>query len=149
VQTEQNAADFGLHPEFFGSPDRLVALAEYMRYLQLSSIHWYLETGERIRSRGLYAMVSDELNIDADVLADWVACGEAIRWDRELQAMTPEEREQTLAEMERDPTPEEVAEFQEWERSQNLGGPSMEDMVKDARKANYEIDVLNRLFGES
>jgi hypothetical protein len=149
MKTELNAADFGLQPQFFGSPDRLVALAEYMRYLQLESIHWYMATGERIRSRGMYAMVADELQIDADVLHDWVACGEAIRWDRELQAMTPEEREASLTEMERDPTPEELAEFEEFERSLNHEGPSFEDAVLDARKANYEIDVLNRLFGKS
>jgi hypothetical protein len=150
VKTEKTAKDFGLHPEFFGSPDRLVALAEYMRYLQLEAIHWYLNTGDRIRSRGLYAMVSDELKIDADVLCDWVSCGEAIRWDRELQAMTPEEREESIAELEREPTPQEIQDLQEWEQVNGIAdGPTMEEMVREARQANYEIDVLNQLFGLS
>jgi hypothetical protein len=149
MKTERNAADFGLEPEFFGYPDRLVALAEYMQYLQLESINWYMETGERIRSRGLYAMVSDELQIDADVLHDWVACGEAIRWDRELQAMSPDEREAHLAEMQRDPTPEELAEFERFDKSLAHDGPTFDEIVQESRQANYEIDLLNRLFRKS
>jgi hypothetical protein len=145
MKTERNAADFGLHPEFFGHPGRLVALAEYMRYLQLQAIEWHHQTGERVRSRGLYAMVSDELNIDADVLADWAACGEAIIWDREMQAMSPEEREAYIAGIESDPTPEEIAEFNEWD-SQHPSTHAVSEWIVDARTANYEIDVLNHLF---
>ena len=153
MQTEKNAADFGLYPEFFGIPDRLVALAEYMSYLHVESIHWAMETGERIRPRGLYAMVSDELNIDPDVLNDWVSCGEAIKWDRELQELTPEEREKRLADLESDPTEEELAEFEAFEaelRSKDPNYRSFDDhvaeAVAEAEKANAEMDLLNHLF---
>lgn len=153
MQTEKKAADFGLHPEFFGIPDRLVALAEYMRYLQMESIKWCMETGERIRSRGLYAMVSDELSIDADVLADWVTCGEAIKWDRELQAMTPEEREEYLANLEGDPSDEDRALYEEYAARMAEDDPDMAETIQrgidDARKANYEIDILNQIFFDS
>lgn len=153
MQTEKKAADFGLYPEFFGIPDRLVALADYMRYMQLESIRWAMETGERIRSRGLYAMVSDELNIDPDVLHDWVSCGEAIKWDRELQAMTPEERDEYLANLEGEPSDEDAALYREYAARMAEDDPDLADTimqsVAEARQANYEIDMLNQLLDES
>ena len=153
MRTEKNAADFGLYPEFFGIPDRLVALAEYMSYLHMESIRWAMETGERIRSRGLYAMASDELNIDPDVLHDWVACGEAIKWDRELQAMTPEERDEYLADLEGEPSEEDLALYREYAARMAEDDPNLIDTIHnsidEARRANYEIDMLNHLLGES
>lgn len=152
MQVDKKATDFGLYPEFFGTPDRLVALAEYMRYLQMQAVHWTMATGERIRSRGLYAIVSDELNIDPDVLAEWVSCGEAVKWDRELQAMSPEEREEYIADLESEPTQEQLDQYMEFEMALEAEGhdfTTVEDSARNARQANYEVDVLNHLFEES
>lgn len=93
-----SASDFQLDPVFALTPDNLIALAAYRTRLAVDAAMRSVATGERIPASAVRAGLMHEFSLDEGQLECYLFAGEMLAWDRELSAMTPQQRTVALTE---------------------------------------------------
>ena len=149
------ASDYGIHGEMPMIPDTMVVVAEYARRLVIEDAQQLVATGERIPAVSRLIRIATELgHPDADTQdgIDWIRTiisqGEAIIWDRELRAMSDEERADYLRPY-LDPNfdPREGLTAEQLELVDDFAS-FMEQAKAEADQRNKEIEMFRQMFGE-
>jgi len=144
-------SDFFPEDEFsngvsFDYPEHFVRLNAYKQQLTIDNINRGRAVGEMIPQRMITERIAQEFEITPEQVWDFAIIGNWVSYDRELNAMTEQEREDHRAEMEEPISEELIAEIQK----EFL--PSMEQIVEMAKEKSLlrqlETDLLNDLLNE-
>jgi hypothetical protein len=131
----------------FMYPEHFVKLNAYRQQLTIDNINRGREVGEMIPQRLITERMAQEFGITAEQVWDFAIIGNWIAYDRELNAMTEQEREDHYAVME-EPISEELREEIEKDFLPNL--EKMFEMVKEnSLLRQLETEVLNDLLNEN
>lgn len=131
----------------FEFPDHFVRLHAYRGRLSLDNLIRGRELGEMVPQRLITERLAEEFGLTAEQVLEGAMIGNWISYDRELNAMSEEQRQNYIEEISAPVSDEHRLHLEE------LGMPSIEEIVEKATEKRLmrelETQVLNDLLNDS